>query len=904
MRTRPAGAPQDPTRGADASFLLRTLAAHWPLVGRQAELEVAMDALADPRVRVNVAVGLPGTGKTRFAEEVLALAGGRGHPVARVTASPGSREVPLSALAHLAPAPAGTGADPLQVHRAAAAHARQRVRAAQGRRLVVLVDDLHLLDAASLAVLTRLLDDGLAFVLGTVRSGEPRDPALQALVHGDSALLTEIGDLGRAASRTLLHLALRGPVEAGTVEDLWAASLGNPFYLRELVLHGIRTGSLVQTAGVWRATGRLAAPARLTELMRLRLDGMPAAERAVLDLLAVQDGLSPDDVLALAGTPDHVGAALESLERSGLIRSELQQRRVVLHLAHPVYADTLRATTSELTARRLGTALARRIQALGARRPDDPVRVAGLLLDATGTADPHLLLEAARLARAAHDLDGVARFAGAALAHGDLGEAALLLGGALYELGRFAEADDALLRAQRTSTSEAQTVDMVQVRARLLLFGRVQPDDALDVVRSAAAGVRGPGLADELRALEAAVLVQAGRPGDALPLAQELSSAARSPRAAVLAGLAHAAALTLTGDPAAALAQARRGYAEHQRLGDLPALHPSLHQAEEVLALQEAGRLAAAREVGERAYAGATADRAPFARLRLARLLGRGAVLEGAPRTALRWYLEALSLCRAYGFDGPRRVVLDHLAVAHALLGDPRAAEAALAERDSLPTQLQPYPEQALGSAWASAAAADLPGARRTVELAVACAARTGDVSSERRLLHDLARLGAPAEAATRLLELQSRGDSALATAYLLSATALQSRSAPALREAAEAFEELGARLYAAEAWTSAGVEHRRAGQPREAAWAVTRAARALEHCEGARTPLLLVADSHVPLTAREREVALLAARGRPSREIAEQLCLSVRTVDNHLQNVYGKLGIKGRADIGAALAR
>jgi len=39
------------------------------------------------------------------------------------------------------------------------------------------------------------------------------------------------------------------------------------------------------------------------------------------------------------------------------------------------------------------------------------------------------------------------------------------------------------------------------------------------------------------------------------------------------------------------------------------------------------------------------------------------------------------------------------------------------------------------------------------------------------------------------------------------------------------------------------------------------------------------------------RQQAYLAAVGASSREIAAKLVLSVRTVDNHLQNVYSKLG-------------
>ena len=48
-------------------------------------------------------------------------------------------------------------------------------------------------------------------------------------------------------------------------------------------------------------------------------------------------------------------------------------------------------------------------------------------------------------------------------------------------------------------------------------------------------------------------------------------------------------------------------------------------------------------------------------------------------------------------------------------------------------------------------------------------------------------------------------------------------------------------------------------------------------------------------LSAREREVALLASLGYSSRFIAERLHLSVRTVDTHLGHVYAKLGVEDR---------
>jgi DNA-binding CsgD family transcriptional regulator len=57
-------------------------------------------------------------------------------------------------------------------------------------------------------------------------------------------------------------------------------------------------------------------------------------------------------------------------------------------------------------------------------------------------------------------------------------------------------------------------------------------------------------------------------------------------------------------------------------------------------------------------------------------------------------------------------------------------------------------------------------------------------------------------------------------------------------------------------------------------------------------------------LSLRELEVLKLVAAGRDNVEIAAELNLSTRTVERHLQNVYGKLGLQGRSARIAAAAR
>ena len=54
------------------------------------------------------------------------------------------------------------------------------------------------------------------------------------------------------------------------------------------------------------------------------------------------------------------------------------------------------------------------------------------------------------------------------------------------------------------------------------------------------------------------------------------------------------------------------------------------------------------------------------------------------------------------------------------------------------------------------------------------------------------------------------------------------------------------------------------------------------------------------PLTAREREIVTLVARGLSNKAIAEQLVLSDRTVEMHVSNALGKLAFSSRAQLAA----
>ncbi len=56
------------------------------------------------------------------------------------------------------------------------------------------------------------------------------------------------------------------------------------------------------------------------------------------------------------------------------------------------------------------------------------------------------------------------------------------------------------------------------------------------------------------------------------------------------------------------------------------------------------------------------------------------------------------------------------------------------------------------------------------------------------------------------------------------------------------------------------------------------------------------------PLTSAERRVALAVSRGLTNKAAAEELYLSVKTVDSHLQRIYPKLGVRSRGELAAAV--
>src|SRR6185312_16124244 len=129
------------------------------------------------------------------------------------------------------------------------------------------------------------------------------------------------------------------------------------------------------------------------------------------------------------------------------------------------------------------------VVALGARRREDALRVASWQLAAGAPADAELLLRAAKVARYAHDYEQTERLARAAIREHDDVESRIVLGEALFELGRFADADRVLAEAAPFTTNDDEVAAVATMRSTNAFWGLLDPATALAIRRDARLGV-------------------------------------------------------------------------------------------------------------------------------------------------------------------------------------------------------------------------------------------------------------------------------------------------------------------------------------------------------------------------------------------------------------------------------
>ena len=873
------------------------MAGPWPLVGRDRELALFGDLLGSGARRAVVLAGGAGVGKTRLATELLAAAEARGLATARVKGNAAARRLPFLALGPLLPAAVVPGVEPAEMLRRAV---EAIVDVGDGRELVLLVDDAHLLDDASATVVHQLAATRAAFVVATVRSEERAPDPVVALWKDELAERVEVLPLPRATVEALLGEALGGPVSAATARLLAERSAGNTMYLRELVLAGVESGALTDDGGVWRMQGSVVVSSRLVELIEARIGGVLDPERRVLEALAIAERLGVSDLLELID-----GKRLGKLEARGLVVTTDDGRRLEAALAHPLYGEVIRTRIPAIRARASMLNLADRLERTGARRRDDVLRLATWRLDSGGAPAPDLALSASVAALNRWDLSLAARLADAAEQAG-AGFDATMLGAEIAVLqGRGAEAEATLALLVPLATDDGRRARVVGARVDNLVSSLGRIDDALQVIVDAEAVVTDRTASHQLRAKRGFVLYMGGRLEEALDVLAPVLAHAEGAALALACYVAGGSLVRAGRFDEAVTVAARIDHPSTLPSGAQPSMRPSLNTVVRCSALIGAGRLVEAEARATRDHdagvaVGSMTVQALFSLVRAQAHLAMGDIAAAA-----RDAREARNLFGGKQWRLLYCSALNTIALAEALGGAEAEARAALAEVDGLGLAGENVHSVDLrvARAWTEVAAGRMAAARTHLLEAAAVARHRGDAVAEGDALHAAARLGWPEEAAPRLRELAKVVEGELAPARADHVDAVLRGDAADLSEVSIVFEVMGARLLAAEAAATAAVVLRRAGHPRQAAAAEQRAAGLARTCRGAITPALRAIETQAVLSAREIEVAALAAAGLANKEIAARLVVSVRTVENHLQRVYEKLGVARRADLGQALS-
>jgi DNA-binding NarL/FixJ family response regulator len=593
------------------------------------------------------------------------------------------------------------------------------------------------------------------------------------------------------------------------------------------------------------------------------------------------------------------GGPLAAAERAGVLVTERSRRRMLVRCAHPLHAAALRERAAPSAVRAGLAVLADAMEARGARRADDPVRVGLWLLDAGRASRPALLTTAAARAHAHGHVLLAERLARAAVDAGGGDDARLVLHESLIWQARVTEADAI---APVTADDEESRALLAGARVDAFLVGVESYDSVVAGLDAADVAVCDPPLRAELAARRAGLELAAT--GNTAAAIEPWDAHGGGPPIVTLRlAFGAAPALAAAGRTDDAIAVAQRGLDALQTLPEPLSFAAEQLAASSGFAYLLAGRLDDADMCVLGAYGAAVRAGDRYAQALLAVPaaeldLWRGRVRAGARRAA-----EAIALTDGVDRMGfrPWAAALREYAVAW--LDEPTAAD----DRVLLDG---PWPHSgeflhafgrlsraraALARGEASAAA-ELAG-----ELADLAEAR-GQPAVAALAHHVAARAGSARETAAALARLASECDGALVPLLAQHALALAAGDAEALEATSERAAAIGLLPLAAEAAARAAALYHEGAQ-RVAAGRAGAARRALESAVDAPLHYPFPTAGAPTLTRRELEVARLAARGFTNATIADRLGVSVRTVHTHLQAAYVKLGTNDRAALTGALA-
>ena len=531
------------------------------------------------------------------------------------------------------------------------------------------------------------------------------------------------------------------------------------------------------------------------DLVAERLRGLDEAHHHAAELLAVSCEIALE---ALAGVVGH--GVLEDLEHRGLLKVRESGRRSAVSLAHPLFAEVLLRQLPSLRARRLRRELADAIEAVGARRRDDGVRLVAWRLDSGGEVDPELVLNAARLALLDGDDTTAERLIERAVAARVGARASQLLGELHFRRNEPHLLEGVLARIDLTELDEADRVRVVRRRSANWFYGLTDADRALAVLDESADAFTEPDAVEAIAAHRVMILAMVGRIEDALTCSEPLLDIGDDGlRFAVIR--ARSLALAAGGRGNDALALIDEGARLHDQFDrDLTRPGRSILLFNELFALTELGRLAEARTIGDAADAeGPVGGRVALAGLRPA---ARSSSSPATPPPPSPRASPTRSRCGPRARSGPSAGCCRSSAWPDSWVATPTAAGAtSSAWRSSglTTTACSGAIATAPSGGWPPSGVGPTPPWRCCAAGAANARAR-GAFALEVMLLHDAVRFGRAAAVADRLVELAGSVQGDLAAARAEHAAGIAASDPGRLRGAVDTFERLGSPLLAAEA--------------------------------------------------------------------------------------------------------
>ncbi len=935
------------------------------LLDREREFRELGDALSDARRecgRIVVIEGPAGIGKTTLLAALLDDAAERGFAAFRARASDLESNVPYGCLHRLlAPAVSGASASERDPFEDAAAHASllfthgDRVQTrpaaddgfatlhglywllnnlARERPMVLCIDDLQWADPETVRFLGYLAPrlDGLPLaVVASVRSQSNVTADMARLLAAPEAITLRPGPLSVEATAVLCERELGAAVAPDFATACHGATGGNPFFLQTLLREARELRYLSDASQA--AQVRRIGPAAVARAVRLRLATAPAEVTTLVRAISVLgDTASVLEAARLADLDDDAAARAADL----LVELAILKRAEGLEFAHPIIQSAIYEDIGSHERARMHARAARLLSKRDAR--DE--RIAAQIMKSEPSGEPWRIERLRRVARRAHAQGAPAAavtWLTRALAESPprarKSELLLELGSAELRLG-MPEA----LSHLRDAAADLQHPRMLATAARQLanaytMAGNI--DAALSALESAIATV-------ETHDREVALILEAelagksqhagvrGRAAAATRLAKRRGLEGSTPgERLVLASLAFEAARASESEPEAVRC-IERGLAGGGWLDQQPDVVGPFYAL--VIGLLGTDALELAHTTLERALTEASARCSIPATAFLIAHRGwfhlRGGDLTLAEADART----ALDLLSAHDIRLGHRFALALLVEALVGRGHIEAAEGAMrthAPGPDIPPGLANYRMLEARGLLRIAQGNSRAGLEDQIEFGrrEEMSGPANPLASRWRTHASLTfRAAGEEHAARRLiaeeLDRARRWGAASGVGMAMRVAALidpdNARFVDRLSEAATVLQGSPAKLEYAHALVDLGAAHRRANRRAEARGILEKGLKLARRCgadalvERADVELRAAGGrSSDPakggleqLTASERRVAALAAKGNSNPQIAQTLFVTRKTVETHLGRIYSKLEIAGRAELGRALAK